>query len=1562
MQYTLNTTNYRDFDVYEQNREPARAYAVPYASAQTLRQTAFRDERTHSDLVRVLRGEWDFKYYGALSDMPAVLDTDKTAFDRVTVPSTWQRTGYESPVYLNCPYPFDNVPPELPEDMSCGVYRTFFDVQDTEKVYLIDFLGAAACIDVYCNGAFVGYGEGAHNTSEFALNEYIREGQNELVVVVHKWSTGTYLECQDMFRENGIFRDVLLYALPQNYIADYEVRTQKTDAGYDLSVSMRIVGGGTVDVVLEKDGDEIARTSVAAGETATLRDLDVIEWNAEVPTVYELYLTLRDETGEVMTVRSYTGFRTIEICGNVFTFNGQKIKIKGVNHHDTHPTRGYALAFADLLRDVQLMKSLNVNAVRTSHYPPDPQFLTLCDLHGLYVVDEADIETHGCGLEPHHDMDLLSHDLRWAPRYLDRVRRMYMRDRSHPSIVMWSLGNEAGGYRCQDKCYAFLHEVCPGIPVHYEGAVRTDRFAYDVVSEMYTHDEDMRAVRDRTRGEAYTKKPFFLCEYCHAMGVGPGALEEYWDIFYSDDIFMGGCIWEWADHAVLRDGKYTYGGDHGEKRHDGNFCVDGLMYPDRTPHTGAKEMQAVYRPVRAGRVRGNTFVFENTNRFRSSGYLTVEYSLLKDGKAIAGGVVPLDIPPTQREKVTLDLPKVSGDCFINFIYTDAGRPVATEQIALRQQMPAQKAEHGSVALEETDDEAVFRFEGGEAAFCKTTGALRRYIADGMPLLHPSPVGGVPGFVPNLYRARLDNDVHAEGMWRWEARLHHLQTVFQNFTCSVRDGKGCAAASYSLEGGGRRLFALCLSYTVLGQGTIEVQADLSPVCDMDVVRDLPRFGLSVELPDDMRSVTYYGRGPLENLPDMQAQSTVGLYSATVGEMQEPYIKPQDNGNHGETRFVELRNHLGAGLRVTAADKAFSFNVRPFTQTLLCGAKHREDLHDEHTTVLEIDGFVRGTGTASCGQDTLPQYRVNAENGLSFAFRVTPLAASADAPENDLTAQLGVHDTIRLPRAESPEAVGIPSEAVRSFVEAVEAEGFRYHSMFILRGGKVAAEVHRYPFSPDIPHIMYSISKSVTACAVGLAIAEGYLSLDTTIAEVFPEIVPENDAEEFSRISVRYLLNMTSGKMPSYMSNKTKGEWMRQFAESKWYAKPGREFKYVNENPYMLCAMLRRRTGMTVSEFLTPRLWEPLGIRTPFWETDETGTESGGWGLFLTPESFAKFTLMIQNHGVFGGKQIVPRAFLDEATSVQTPFGPENTERIGYGYCFWIATPDEFQSSGVFGQVGYCFKDEDLAVVTVAGDMQNDFIYPLIRKLKAAVQPHALPETDETQATREYLASRVLDVLPQATLRSSIEQTIQDKILWVNKTLSSNLIGFPPSVLPLPAVYMTKDRAGNMDRFQFRFFEKYALFQWREGDETCCVRLGLDGHYRVSRITLAGTRYMIYGAAYWTDETTLQVWVRPIESIGIRYLTFRFNGKKVTVSTASEPTLEEVLGDVRFTIDEMFHTRLGKNVGGKLFDSIQRIAEPLLHGEILERAVKEKEDTAEDTAIHAPDDGIADTVSV
>ncbi|MCR4925729.1 MAG: glycoside hydrolase family 2, partial [Clostridiales bacterium] len=628
--YTFNLKNYKDFDVIEENKLKPRSYFIPYENFERLVATDCLTERYRSDIVKVLSGKWEFKYYDKISKLPAQFDSQKERMDIINVPSDWQRTGYEPPVYINNLYPFKRKPPFIPEDIPVGVYRKVIVINDTEKNYILSFLGVASCFDLYINSRHVGYSEGSHNLAEFDITRYLESGENEIIVTVFKWCNGTYLECQDMFRENGIFRDVLLTKLDRTYIYDYQIKTQKSSNGYNLDVDVDIIGrvaDYTVKITVARGKDIVATQELGAQNSLkfSFYDLKVEEWSAEIPNIYEVYIALKWYGKDKEVIRNYTGFRSIEIKGDKFLFNGQPIKFKGVNHHDTHEKNGYVLTADEMYYDIDLMKKMNINAVRTSHYPPDPILLNLCDLLGLYVIDEADIETHGFYGEFPYRMNQLSNNKKWLPRYMERVKSMYMRDRNHPSITMWSLGNESGGWKNQDKCYAYLHKECPSVPVHYEGVRYTPRLAYDVYSQMYTRPQSVEKIKKSKRLSAH-RKPFFLCEYAHAMGVGPGGAEKYWEQIYSSDKLMGGCVWEWADHAVYHeDGyRYTYGGDHNEVIHHGNFCVDGLLFPNRTMHTGAYNIKNIYRPLRVKLTENGDYEFTNTNYFLSSEYIKIE--------------------------------------------------------------------------------------------------------------------------------------------------------------------------------------------------------------------------------------------------------------------------------------------------------------------------------------------------------------------------------------------------------------------------------------------------------------------------------------------------------------------------------------------------------------------------------------------------------------------------------------------------------------------------------------------------------------------------------------------------------------------------------------------------------------------------------------------------------------------------------------------------------------------------------------------------------------------------
>lgn len=1004
MKYQINKQLHNDFNVFEKNKLFPRAYAIPYSDVEKLKKVSAMEERYSSDMVRILSGDWDFKFYASISDVPDKLDSIKVKFTPVTVPSDWQRLGFEEPVYLNCPYQFKTLAPEIPDDMPVGVYRKIFELDKIADKEIISFLGVANNLSLYVNGKFVGYSEGSHNIAEFDITSLLNEGANEILAVSFKWCNGSFLEAQDMFRDNGIFRDVLLYEYGKSFLYDFEVKTEKKKDLYSLSVLPVLNGCKDVDVAAElydASGKLVKSVEVKGEKSLDFGALDVTEWNAEIPTLYDLFVTVKGADGS-MTVRNRIGFKTIEIKDAVFFFNGQPIKCKGVNHHDTDLYKGYAMSLADMEKDIQLMKSLNVNTVRTSHYPPDPFFITLADIYGMYIVDEADIETHGCG-EMAGDVSYISKDPAWATHYVDRVKRMYYRDRNHPCLLMWSLGNESGGYKCQDKCYQFLKSTGTTIPVHYEGVVNTRRFHYDVISEMYTSTEEIenmmkgKRIRDGKVCREYSKVPFYLCEYCHAMGVGPGNLEEYWDLFYEWDNSMGGCIWEWADHTVYHpDGdkkykyRYTYGGDHGEKQHDGHFCVDGLMYADRRLHTGAKEMKVVYRPIRASLAGEKLYCFENTNRFRSSGYISVDWVLLENGIEKECGSVDLTLLPMGAECVKIDHKDFDPekDCHINFIYTDKtdDSEIAVEQLTLNDVPYEYDIEIGEkIAVESECGKLKILFENGSAVFDASTGDMISYHVNGKEIINVVPKEAI-GFLPNLSRAWIDNDARMLEAWE-KGGINNLKKALRSFDAHIEDGEILVEACYDLKANRKTKYRFTISYLFSSLGAMETKAALSVVGE-DACEDIPRFGLTVELDKTFDHVTYYGRGDSENMPDFKAQSPVGVYSADVDDMYECYVYPQESGMHCDVKWIELADDDNNLLRIYA-DDTLAFSVHHFTQKMIEKAKHQEDIKNADTTFLTLDGFVRGIGSSSCGPDTRAEYRLNALEGYSFGFTVIPL---------------------------------------------------------------------------------------------------------------------------------------------------------------------------------------------------------------------------------------------------------------------------------------------------------------------------------------------------------------------------------------------------------------------------------------------------------------------------------------------------------------------------------------------------------------------------------------------
>ena len=1000
MKYHINQNNYHTFEIFEVNKMAPRSYFIPYPSKSKADAVSPKEKRYASPKVVCLNGEWDFKFYPRPAEVPAVLDTEKTVFDRIDVPSCWQFRGYDKPFYTNIRYQFPFDPPKIPrldkvgkvfswmgvdqkislrykdpgeEYNFVGIYRKDIEIKDPEKNYVISFLGVASCMDLYVNGKFVGYSEGAHNTAEFDLTGLLNAGKNEMLVVVHRWCNGTYLEDQDMFRNNGIFRDVLLRISEPTDICEIDAQTVKTGNTYVLTLTAKTLTPTDVTFTIEKvvskghkvsmsqtisveegaaeETAEAAEGAVKAAEgtaKAVFEGLEVVEWNAEDPVLYDVYYQT-----ESCCVKERIGFKTVKIEGDLFTVNGKKIKFHGVNHHDTSCTNGYTLTPDEIERDIKLCKEFNIDMIRTSHYPPDPLLLELADEYGIYIVDENDLETHGTfahQLPPTYNT--ISHDKKWEAHYIDRISRLYHRDKIHSntSIVMWSLGNEAGGYHNTDAMYDYL-KLRSDLPVHYESAIHCKRIAYDVGSEMYPSVQMVHDVGEHCRKQKQLNdRPYFLCEYAHAMGVGPGNTESYWEEIYKYDNLIGGCVWEMVDHAVLHeDGSYTYGGDHGEWSHDGNFCVDGLFYPDRTPSAGAKIIKFIYRPIRVRHISGSTFEVFNTTAFSAGERYELTFTW-NDGTV---NVVTPEAGPLKKAMIAVPEAKtVDGNLSVIVTTVDkkTGAVVSEEQIVIRQFVPGAEGEH--LLPEEC------KFSGGRMVWTLPDGQMLRRNSE----------------YTILYRAATDNDTDLKFSNTMEPFMAQKERVIAagpilngyRIETEVENKTGKFNVTDSYEGTEDGILVTSTLHCVSG-GTI-----------------IPRFGKTFRLDQIFDIVKYTGRTG-ESYCDMKDQFPIRTVECRVADMTEPNIRPQESGNRCDCTEASVSD---GAVTVTfkAVDKPFELGIKPYSDWALCRMKHRKD--EKRTgTYVTIQAFQQGIGTGACGPGVMPEYQYSAKKDYTLKFLIS-----------------------------------------------------------------------------------------------------------------------------------------------------------------------------------------------------------------------------------------------------------------------------------------------------------------------------------------------------------------------------------------------------------------------------------------------------------------------------------------------------------------------------------------------------------------------------------------------
>ena len=1019
--------------IFERNKEPARATFYPFAD----RESALSRDPGRSPFVQSLNGTWKFHWVSDPADRPTDFfraGFDDGAWDDIPVPSNWEVLGYGIPIYTNIPYPFPANPPFVPREWNpVGSYRRTFEVPAdwVGMQIFLHFGSVKSALYLWVNGQEVGYSQGSKTPAEFNITPFLKSGPNTLSVQVYRFSDGSYLEGQDYWKISGIERDVFLMAAPGVHVRDFHAQPE-LDAEYSegtltIDVELRSVLARPVSAyrltadLLDPDGNPVLDVPLmttfgleAAGtDFVTLHGAvsAPLKWTAETPNLYALLLTLEDDDGDTLQViPARLGFRTVEIRDGQLQVNGVPVTIKGVNRHEVDPHTGRVMSEELMFRDIELMKQYNVNAVRTSHYPSDPRWYDYADEYGLYIVDEANIESHGMGYDP--DVTL-GNDPAWKAAHLDRTIRMVGRDKNHPSVIIWSLGNEGGDGVNFEATSAWVHQADPSRPVQYERAIQ--RPHVDIYAPMYARIPHLLDYVSEPRD-----RPLILCEYAHAMGNSVGNLQDYWDVIEAHDQLQGGFVWDWADQGLYAEtwqGEpyWAYGGDFGPPGvpSDGNFLINGLVAPDRTPNPHFEEVRKVYQNIRvrpvdleSGRIRiVNRFDFTDLSEFAGSWELSADTR----GVLARGDLGMLDLAPHDSIELNLPVPPVDAAPGVEYFlrvefrsreekpFLPARWLVAWEQFRLptyRPPVPAMVAEMPPLEVIESSDRVTVAGSGFAVGIDRSTGLLSFFEIEGRELM-------VSPLEPDFWRAPTDNDYGSrmpsrQGVWRDAGRIRTLDGLEVK---SVGPGEVRIDVTLGLPVVNAWLY---LSYEVFGSGDVIVTSRFVPPDAQahEGLPDIPRIGLRFALSRDFANVAWYGRGPHENYADRKTSSPVGLYAASVDQLYYPYVRPQENGNRTEARWVAFRDSAGVGLAAhgmpTLDWSALRFLQEDLDEGPAKHGRHTYDLRPRDLVAVHLDHAQMGVGgDNSWGAQPLEPYRL-AVRGYSYSFRLSPVGPEREDP--------------------------------------------------------------------------------------------------------------------------------------------------------------------------------------------------------------------------------------------------------------------------------------------------------------------------------------------------------------------------------------------------------------------------------------------------------------------------------------------------------------------------------------------------------------------------------------
>jgi beta-galactosidase len=1010
--YGAEVPDWENPEMIGQNKEPAHCTLMVYPDVET----AMEATREASPFFQLLNGDWKFNWVRKPGDRPVdfyKLDYNVSGWEEVPVPSNWQMHGYGIPIYTNVTYPFPKNPPHIPHDYNpVGSYRTTFTVPSDWKgrQVFIHFDGVKSAFYLWINGQKVGYSQDSMTPAEFNITEYLCEGENILAAEVYRWSDGSYLEDQDMWRFSGIYRDAYLFSTPAVHVRDFFVRSdldeRYKDASLRATVKIRnygaeVAGAHTVDVTLlgptgtPVGNDPLMSQTVsdiaARGETVLEMVASVVnprKWSAETPNLYTVLLTLKDGDGRVVEVeRCAIGFRKVEIKENQLFVNGASIKIKGVNRHEHDPDHGRAIPLSRMIQDIKLLKQNNINTVRTSHYPDQPVWYDLCDRYGIYLIDEANIESHGMGYRLD---ETLGNNPVWEKAHVARVTSMVERDKNHPSVIVWSMGNEAGSGCNFDAASAAARKIDPTRPIHYE---RYNEIA-DIHSEMYA-----RIIQLEKYAKEKPVKPFILCEYAHAMGNSVGNLQDYWDVIGAYPCLIGGCIWDFVDQGLRKkapDGTefWAYGGDYGDEPNDDNFCCNGIVQPDRRPNPSLHEVKKVYQNVKVEPVdlASGKVLVRNRYDFLSLDFLEPSWELLQDGEVIQRGTLSvLSIEPKAAQEVTVPFkspePMPSAEYFVTIAFSlaedtpwaERGHVVAWDQFQVPFEVPPVSAigvaAMPAVTLHESSRAITVNGKDFALTVGKASGAIESFTYRDRQLISAP-------LIPNFWRAPIDND-RGNGMRKrlavWRSAGQERQVVAIEAT-QLAAQVVRITADMILPAGDSKCRSI---YTVHGSGDVIVDNEFEPGKGLP---ELPRFGMQMAVPEEFDTVRWYGRGPHESYWDRKTSAAVGLYSGSVEELIHPYIRPQENANRTDVRWVAFTNNDGIGL-LAVGMPLLNFSAWPYTMQDLEEATHNYQLPRRDNITVNLDCQQMGVGgDNSWGARTHRQYTLPAKP-YRYCFRLT-----------------------------------------------------------------------------------------------------------------------------------------------------------------------------------------------------------------------------------------------------------------------------------------------------------------------------------------------------------------------------------------------------------------------------------------------------------------------------------------------------------------------------------------------------------------------------------------------